>query len=91
MGIYEKIKKIGKNAVAEADAFMQSLTKKYTEKSPAPAELIQQGLEGILTKYQAKTGTSTNTSTVPHAAGLAAVLAGIAILAGFPYVPSPIY
>lgn len=68
------------------------LRKNMTKKNPAPPELIQRGLEGILTKHKenivapASTGYS---ERLKYAAGLAATVAIIAMLAGAPplYVP----
>ena len=92
MQTYEAIKRIGPEAEAEAVAFMNSLTSKYTEDNPAPKDVIQQGLEGIVRKHKpaAIAGTQTSVqspSRIHYGAGLAAVIAGIAYLAGIPLPP----
>lgn len=95
METYERIKKISPEAKADADAFMKSLTKQYTPENPAPPEVIQKGLEGIISKYETKTHSSSSSGafsgSMTNLAGLAAVLAGIALFAGIPYVPPPLY
>lgn len=85
METYEKIKKLGPNAKADADAFMQELTKKYAPENPAPKEAMQKGLEGILAKHQSPYTNSRNR----YLAIAAAVLLAVAL--GMPYSPPPIY
>ena len=81
MDTYEKIKKFGFKAKVEADTFIQSLSKKYTKENPAPPEVINQGLEGILKKYEP---VISNDILWPYAAGLTA----IALILGLPtYIP----
>jgi hypothetical protein len=85
--LYNKIKKYPE-AKAEADAFAHSLGEKYTEKNPAPDEVVQKGLEGILAKYQPKTKNPVAASSASDNQRLvyAAGLAGIALLLGMPYI-----
>lgn len=90
MAVYDAIKKISPKAKAEADSFMQGLTSRYKEDNPAPNDVIQQGLESILAKHRPSSSVFSLTQN-QHAIGLATVLAGIAFLAGFPYVPPPLY
>ena len=98
MDVYGKIKKIGPEAKSEADAFIQGLTRQYTKENPAPPEVMQKGLEGILAKYQPKAKSPVASSPwvfsgrVPYAAGLAAVLLAVALasLGMPPYMP-PVY
>jgi len=96
METYENIKKISPQAKADAEAFMKNLTNQYTAENPAPPEVIQKGLEGIVAKHQPKAQGSAHAGAPPgriqYAAGLAAVLIAVALAsAGFPYVPPPIY
>ena len=52
MAIYKKINDTGNNNLKdEANAFMNSLTQRYTKKNPAPNEVIYNGLEQILAKH----------------------------------------
>jgi len=82
MDTYREIGEIGPVAKAEADTFMQGLTKKFTKETPAPPELIQEGLEGILAKHKAKTS-KLSSSTNKYLALAAAILLAIAL--GAPY------
>lgn len=88
MDIYNKIKTLGPVATKAAEAFMGSLTKKYTKDNPAPPELIQKGLEGILAEHQPqKASSAPNPSSLPsgnmrYAYGLAGVLG---LIVGVPY------
>lgn len=52
MDLYNKIKQYGDKAKSEADAFMKSLSSKYTPDKPAPDIEMEKGLQGILAKYQ---------------------------------------
>lgn len=96
MEIYELLKKIGPEAKSEADAFMKSLTAKYTPENPTPSEVIQKGLEEIVAKHGIKAEDSAHIGTPPgrmrYAAGLAAVLITVALASsGIPYMPLPLY
>jgi len=85
--LYDKIKKYPK-AKAEADAFAHSLAEEYPKENPAPDEVIQKGLEGILAKYQPKAKSSVAAPSASDNQRLlyAAGLAGIALLLGMPYI-----
>ena len=51
MHTYKEITELGPEAKHAADAFMQGLTTQYTEKNPAPPEVMEHGLQSILAKY----------------------------------------
>lgn len=70
MATYGKIKSISSKAKAEADAFLASLTSNYTADHPASPEVLQKGLEGILTKHQAHSNHSSQATRVDYAVAL---------------------
>ena len=89
MDTYDRIKEISPEARAEAEAFIQSLTSKYTKENPAPPEEIQKGLEGILEKHQARSNQTTkiSTSTVGTGRLKYALGLGILVLALYTFAP----
>ena len=91
MGVYNNLVK--KGLKKEADAVMSDISKNYSEKNPAPQEVIRKGLEGILAKHQTSgKGASKPVGKMYYAAGLASVLLAVASLSiGFPYAPLPLH
>ena len=85
--LYNRIKGYGSKARLDADAFITSLTEKYTKENPAPDEVVQKGLEGILAKHQPKANSPAVSNATSDERWLyAAGLAGIALLFGIPYL-----
>ena len=89
METYGRIKKLGKGAKAEAEAFMQGLTKKYTKESPAPNEVIQKGLDGILAKYKSKGSLEAIANSSDYLVGVACVAAFVMAMHGVPLPYTP--
>jgi hypothetical protein len=86
MDVYNKIKSYGDEAKADAEAFIQGLTKKYTKENPAPDDVIHKGLESILAKYETKnriqpSAVSASSLSPKHATGLLGILTAIAAFA----------
>ena len=87
MNLYDKIKGYGSKARLDADAFIKSLTEIYTKENPAPDEIVQKGLEGVLAKHQPKAkNPDVSNATSDERWLYAAGLAGIALLFGIPYL-----
>ena len=101
MNIYNELKGLGLKS--EADSVMGNISKKYTPENPAPPEVIQEGLEGILARHKQtphelsphqETHASGLSPRIKSGLGLAAVLAGLVFLSslsGIPYIPPPLY
>lgn len=86
MGLYDKIKAYGSKAKLDADAFIKSLTGKYTKENPAPQDVVQKGLEAILAKHQPEEKKPAVANTTGDERWLyAAGLGVIAMLLGMPY------
>ena len=87
MDLYNRIKGYGSKARLDAEAFIRSLTEKYTKENPAPDEVVQKSLEGILAKHQPKAKNPVISNATSDERWLyAAGLAGIALLLGMPYL-----
>lgn len=86
MDVYNQIKnlplRVRDEAMAKANTFLNSFTKKYTEKNPAPPEEIQKGLEEILAEHTG--GTVTASKAVSYDKwGYAAGLTALAFFLGY--------